>query len=370
MNLLDYVAWRGDLTFNQAPFNEIDNLIFTTFAYLEIGDVLPVKDSDEKVSIAHVMKDLWEKHDRDEYSIGLIFSDDLLDLADAMANCERFKNVMISHYINHIDLEHEKQFCAMTFHLEVRTAFVAFRGTDDTIVGWKEDFNMCFQTPVPSQKEAVNYIKWIMTKTKRKLRVGGHSKGGNLAIYGAAFSGIRARKRIIEIYNNDGPGFTQLVTEKEEYQMIQSMVQTFVPQSSIIGMLLEHEEEYYVVHSTGVGILQHNPFSWELCGTRFIYDKELSASSKLLDHSLREWIMSVDDTQKEEFVEGLFQVISQEEFTFVSEFSIGKISGFFKNYKHMDEATRKLLLSTVKVLFDATKKHAKDDLFLRVNKQN
>lgn len=368
MNLLDYVAWRGDLTFEQAPFNEIDNLIFTTFAYLEIGDVLPKEGSDEKVSISEVMKKLWECHNREEYSIGLIFSEDLLNLADAMANCERFKRVLISHYINHIDFEHEKQFCAMTFHLDDKTAFVAFRGTDDTIVGWKEDFNMSFQTPVPSQKEAVSYIKWIMTKTRKKLRVGGHSKGGNLAIYGSAFSGIRARKRIIEIYNNDGPGFTQAVTETEEYQMVQSIVQTFVPQSSIIGMLLEHEEEYYVVHSTGVGILQHNPFSWELCGTKFIYDDELSASSKLLDHSIREWILNMDDVQKAEFVEGLFQVISQEEFTFVSEFSISKLSGFFKNFKHMDEATRKLMLSTLKALFDTTRKQAKGDIFSKTNK--
>lgn len=367
-NLLDYIAWRGDLTFAQSEFNEVDNLILSMVSYIELTDVMPPEKSDERITIREASEKLFGLHDIDTLTIGVMFSHDIFEMFRQMGQSRRYAEAELSHYINHVDQVSEKQFSAITVHLHDGTAYVAYRGTDDTIVGWKEDFNMSFQTPVPSQMEAVAYLKWIMTKTRGNLRLGGHSKGGNLAVFAAAFGGVRARRRVTEIYNNDGPGFTRVVIAKEEYKEIKDKIHTFVPQSSIIGMLLEHEEEYRVVHSAKKGIMQHDPLSWQVLGTKFEYEEMLTKESRVFDASLKECIMQMDDKQKEAFVDGLFHIVTQEEYTKLSELSAKSLTGLVKSFGTMDEETRKILLTTISCFIKMIQKNTAEEIKTHKNK--
>lgn len=358
-NLFDYLEWRGDLTFAQSEFNKVDNLVLSVLSYVELTGIAPEEGCNEKITIKEAADYYFEFHDLKEDAPGLLLSNDFIKLFYIMARSKRFGSLQISHYVNHVDEAEEKQFSALTVYLGDRTAFIAFRGTDDTIVGWKEDFNMSFQTPVPSQTEAVSYLKMIMKQTRCKLRLGGHSKGGNLAVFATAFSGIRAQRRVIEIYNNDGPGFTRKIIETDEYKNIMEKIHTYVPQSSVIGMLLEHEESYQVVHSNQKGIFQHDPFSWEITGTEFVYEKNLTHESRVVDQTLKEWILSMDDAQKSEFVDALFGIFEDEEYTTLSELSIKSLGAMIKSYNNMAEETRHMLQKTIKLLIEQAKKNAK-----------
>ena len=188
-------------------------------------------------------------------------------LYPVLANSVRFGNLYISDFINKKDVEQEKQFSAITVHLPNDYIYVAFRGTDNTIVGWREDLNMCFSDTVPSQIDAVNYLNSIAKKYDNenlKIFVGGHSKGGNLAIYAAAFCDLKFQEKIVTVYNNDGPGFSENIVDTEEYRRILPKIQTFMPQTSIIGRLLNHKEKIIILESTQTGIMQHDLYSWQV----------------------------------------------------------------------------------------------------------
>jgi len=183
----------------------------------------------------------------------------------------------------------EKQFCAVTIFLNEDTAYIAFRGTDVTLVGWKEDFNMAFKSPVPSQEEAVRYVAEVAENFKGKLLLGGHSKGGNLAVYVYAKLNRQLKDRIIKVYSHDGPGFKENAIDTLELESSQKIVEKTVPQSSVIGMLLESQEQYSIVKSNRTGLLQHDPFSWVIEGDHFIFVERLTKNAKYMDKSLHNW---------------------------------------------------------------------------------
>ena len=174
-------------------------------------------------------------------------------------------------FVNKIEVENEKQFSAITIIMPDNTLYVSFRGTDNTIVGWKEDFNMSFKSHIASQISAKEYLNMIAELyPNKKIRVGGHSKGGNIAVYSAIFATPQIRDRIINVYNNDGPGFCEDILETQEYQEMINKVHTYIPQSSIIGRLMNHKEKYTIIESTQKGIMQHDLYSWQILGKEFI----------------------------------------------------------------------------------------------------
>lgn len=343
-NILDYVDWRGDISFKNSPFNEVDNLILSTISYVDLSEVMPKEESITKITIKEASEKLFELHDIEKLNAGVLIPHEVFELFKKIGQTNRFGNLELSYYVNHIDEVYEKQFSAVSVYLPDRTVFVSFRGTDDTIVGWKEDFNMCFQSPVPSQLEAVAYLKQTLKFTRRKIRLGGHSKGGNLAIYSAAFSGQRARKRVIAVYNNDGPGFVEEIANSEEVLEIKDKIYTFVPQSSVIGMLMSRKEDYQVVCSSEKGLMQHSPFSWQILGTKFIYKDELDSTSQLIDTSVKDWLSKLDNEEKREFIDSLFQVLTQEsDYNNLSDFSIKDLTKVVKGLGNTDEHTKKML---------------------------
>lgn len=352
-NILDYIEWRGDLSMSVDEFNDIDNLILSQLSYLNFEGIIPGEEGGSILLREAARKYLSDADETRTYT-GLLVSPQTVTLLKKAAESARFSGIKLSKYVNKINEEEQKQFSAVTCLLEDNTVYVAYRGTDDTIVGWKEDFNMSFISPVPSQTEAVEYLEKTQRRTYRKIRIGGHSKGGNLAVYASAFCNKNIQRRIIGIYNNDGPGFELSTIEKEGFRNIISVVKTIVPQSSIVGMLLEHEEDYVVIQSTQTGIFQHDAFSWQLVGRHFIELDSTDARSRRIDKAIKTWLNSLEKEEIERFVDELFNLITATGAKTLTDLTKDRgknIGALLKALSDMDETTHKNLAHILKKLF-------------------
>lgn len=359
-NICDYMKWRGDLTLQQSEFNEVDNLILSRFSYFPFDTLIK---EDETVTI----KELNQRFQKEDINKMTILWKDDVDLFPLMGNSKRFGDMLVSKYINKIDKEEEKQFAAITILMPDDTIYISYRGTDFTVVGWKEDLNMSFKSHVPSQKDSVKYLESIANMYPNQLRLGGHSKGGNLAVYAAVFADNKIKDRIINIYNNDGPGFNNEIIEMEEYKKIINKVHTFIPQSSIIGRLLFHEEDYTVIQSKQKGIMQHDLYSWKVIGNQFIHLKEFTNDSEIIDKTIKQWLIDVDAKQREEVIEILFDILSTIDIQNFSELKTNWFSNakkLLKTYKNIDKESKKMISKTLNELF----KIGRDNIFNTFNK--
>lgn len=304
-NMFDYLTWRGDLAFTQDAVNSVDALIFSTLSYIRYAGDL-VSDAKAVVTLKAAAEELFSR----EISESQYRSKTDLELLRAAADTLRFGNTRLCMYQDRLIPEQETQFAAMTFLLDDGTMFLAFRGTDYTLVGWKEDFNMSFRQVVPAQLLAAQYVREVGAEYFLPMRLGGHSKGGNLAVFAAARSSPILQKRILEVYNNDGPGFTNYLMGDPGYLAMVPRIKTFVPQSSVIGMLLEHEEPYSVIRSKSVGVMQHDPYTWEVVGRSFIPVPEITPSSVFLDATIKTWYANMTDQERNQLVDILYQILS------------------------------------------------------------
>lgn len=357
-NIIDYIKWRGDLSFNQSEFNEIDNLILARFSYFCLDGAIK---ENEKITI----KQAYENTEKIGIPEQKILQIEDKDLFPAMAKSKRFGKLYIIEYVNNVDEDEEKQFSAVTILLPDNTMYVAYRGTDNTLVGWKEDFNMCFSSNVPSQLAATQYLEKVSKLNKRKIRVGGHSKGGNLAIYAAVFANDSVKNRIINVYNNDGPGMSSDIIEKQEYKDMVNKIYTYVPQSSIIGRLLYHEEKYKVIESTQTGIMQHDLYSWQLEGKKFTYLEELTKESKVADKVIKGWLNGISPERRQEFVDILYQILITTNAQTLKEFSnnwLKNASICLKAYTTSNEEDKKIISDTLVKLFGITKNNLWDSM--------
>lgn len=304
-DLFDYLKWRGDLTFAQLPPTSVDALIFSALAYIRFGGETE-QDPDTPITLRDATDDFfllpdWEDRIRVKQDPTLLL---------AAASTTRFGSALLYRYRDIFLPEYETQFAAVTFLLDDGSAFIAFRGTDYSLIGWKEDFNMSFQEVVPAQRLALSYTTDIAKRCALPLRLGGHSKGGNLAVFAAVKSDPALRQRILDVYNNDGPGFREYLMEDAAYKEMVPRLHTFVPQSSVIGMLLEHEEPYTIIKSKQMGLLQHELYSWELDGPQFVLMEEISAQSHFLNLAIKSWLSEMSPSQRNEVVDALFTLLS------------------------------------------------------------
>lgn len=354
-NILDYIKWRGDLTLEQSDFNEIDNLILSEAAYFPFEEIM---EENEIVS----MKELRRRLSKNTIDQTKLLQKEDIDLLKLMAKSKRFEEMQVTKYVNKIEKEEEKQFSAITFLLPDETIYVAYRGTDVSIAGWKEDFNMSFKSHVPSQLDAVSYLQAIAQYYKQPIRVGGHSKGGNLAVYASIFVSEEIKKRIINIYNNDGPGFDEDITETQQYKQIIEKVHTYIPQDSVFGRLLNHEEKYTVVESNQKGILQHLTYSWQVLGKQFIYLKEVTNGSKFIDKTIKDWLKQTAPKEREQVIDIIFEIINTTEaetFLEIKEKWLTNGKKILTSYKNIKPESKKMVLNTISGIF----KIAKDNFF-------
>ncbi len=307
-DILDYITWRGDITFDYSPFNEVDSLIFSQLSYLDFTNIIP-----ENIKTKITVWQTWELFRESGKSgiPGILFNKKTQVLLPALANTKRFKDVNLSGFKRTIDEKKETQFQALTLSNIGKKRFaVVFTGTDDTLTGWKEDFNMSFIEAVPAQLQAVKYLKESADFFNGNIIICGHSKGGNLASYSAAFSEPKIRKRIERIYNNDGPGFTKKNLENGAFNETAEKTLHFIPSSSIVGTLLYSKEKPVIISSTENQIRQHDPFSWKIKCCSFEQEKSFSPEAELFDRTLKAWLHSRNETETKEFVTAFFNMLT------------------------------------------------------------
>ena len=265
----DYLRWRGDIPFSADPFNEVDNLVLCIVSYLNFRRFPELLTRNPKEAV--LLRDISQKLTEEDEQLGLSRLA-YIPVVQQAAQTERFADVRMFAFEDRSDEEAQMQFAAVSFLLPDKSVFIAFRGTDTTLVGWKEDFNMSFLESVPAQVRAAEYAAEILKLCRfHRIRIGGHSKGGNLAAWAGLHLPRRAYDRLLAVYNNDGPGFNRSMTELPEYKLLREKLHTFIPESSIVGVLLEHCEEYTVIASTARSVMQHEALSWCTERNHFIH---------------------------------------------------------------------------------------------------
>ena len=306
-NVFDYLYWRADVPLSVSPFNDVDNLVLSELIYTDFAGVVPGDGS--AVSLSEARDRFFSLHERAEIDARSEYSYTARApyLMDAMLEGERFRSLRLCCYEAVTDKEIAAQFAAATFLLPDGTAYVAFRGTDGTVVGWKEDLILSYRRDTPGQLRAAAYLRRAAALTDLPIRVGGHSKGGNLAVYAAANCGESIRNRLLTVWNNDGPGFRDELRALPDYQRIQPHCVSIVPDTSVIGMLLVCDCERRVVKSAASGLVQHDGFTWE-CGPTAFIPAELSRTGTYLEKTVDNWVARQDDATLRSLVDSLFTV--------------------------------------------------------------
>ena len=334
-NMVDYLAWRGDVPFEASPWNEIDGLLIATLSYLDFhGGKDPKGWTLEEMARI----DLLRQGTTNSFV-------NRKKAFEAMAAGDRFRTCRLHHAIALTDADIGMQFSALCLDLPDGTTCVAFRGTDNTLIGWREDFNMAYTTRVPAQEAAILYLGRAAALSKRPLRLVGHSKGGNLAVYAAAYAKKSVQNRIESIWSYDGPGMNRETSQTEEYLRIKDKIHSFVPQTSIIGMLMDYYEPYTVVHSTASGITQHDPMSWQIYGPRFETLPSIDQTAMVTRDTLHEWLQNSTPEQRASFVDALFGMAESTKATKMSELTSEKLKTLLTmvgNRKDVDPETRRV----------------------------
>lgn len=333
-NIMDYISWRGDLSFEQSQFNEVDNLILACFSYVNLDGISAVTKQ-KGIGLKKLTKEFMKLHTMKELEADKSFIRLAPFMMMEMAKSVRFGKCVVRNYVNDIVTEAEQQFAAMEIVLEDGTSYVSFRGTDDTIIGWKEDFNLSTGV-VPAQKRAIEYLQKISEHTDGMLRVGGHSKGGNLAIYGLVMC-KSAHEKILEIYSNDGPGFSREFQELPETKEMMPKIIRIIPEYSIIGTLLEHEKEPVIVASSSKGLLQHDAFSWEVQGPALVRRDSLNKTALRFIEILHKWIDGMDMEQKRLLIEDLFATLQASGYENLSEVQSGGLKSLAAMVKRVEK---------------------------------
>ena len=349
-NVMDYIDWRGDVPLSVSPFNEVDCLAFCLISFIDLGGILPERAADGVITLEQAVARYLEAHPEDEVSLGLIVPPQTRPLMRAMAASERFRHMKLRAFVDHIDENVQKQIAAMTVEPDDESIVVVFRGTDDTLVGWKENFNMSFLTAIPAQREAVAYLESVARDLPdRRILLGGHSKGGNLAIYAAIHASEDVKRRIVQVYSNDGPGYRREVVDSPEYQGMHDRIVNIIPQSSVVGRMLEHGERYTPVQSTATGLWQHDGFSWEVKGTAFVAAPSLTQDSEMIDRSLKKWIADKSDEQLEQVVDSMYRILTATNAKTLTELTRDR-NWFWQLMSSSDPQSRKTVFSALSQL--------------------
>ena len=304
-NIRGYLA-REFEGLDERPLGDVDSLVLSCLSYYRLPQEASRARTHEGMALGELFRAEWFE----PMTRGLWDPEGLVRLLAAAVASPRLRGLRVSDYEDDFSEAQEKQFSACTLRLPGGGAYVSFRGTDNTLVGWKEDFNMAFETGVPSQLAAVRYLERVAPSVDGPLYLGGHSKGGNLAVYAAARCPGELAARIERVFSHDGPGFTSEALADEAWRERAHLVSKTVPHSSVIGMLFERQEDYAVVESSTTALAQHDPFSWVVEGADFVRHEGLARGASFLDESLNQWIASMTHAEREGFVDALFSVFA------------------------------------------------------------
>ena len=344
-NVFSYLKWRGDLDFVSSPFNSVDNLIFCAISYLEFDSCLK---SNEIITL----KELYDRYIEVSESKNFVQKNSE-KLFSFISKSKRFKNISVARYERVNEPSLEKQFGAMTFLLPTNILVVVFCGTDASVVGWKEDFNLSYLDVIPAQIEAKNYLEEIMNHSKKDVIICGHSKGGNLAMYAAIFCEDKYKDRILQVYNNDGPGLSEDVFLLKEFSLIKEKIITFLPKSSIIGCIFSNDSLIKIIDSFQFGILEHDLFSWKVEGSELVFSDTLNQSTQNLVKQVNDYLNHMPKETKKMIINLVYDLLLVFKIENIDDFllKITDLPSFLKKYnlgiEHMD-----IVLKVLKLIFE------------------
>lgn len=313
-NVLSYINWRGDIDFKSRPFGEVDALVLSCFSYIDFKGIIP--EDNETITVKEASQRCFSESRKHEAN-GIRYQ----ELLKLMAQSARFGDAKLSNFI--FVLTDQTQFCALKIKLADNTNFIAFRGTDDSLVGWKEDFEISFKT-TPAQEAGATYLKEMLKQDEADYLLGGHSKGGNLAEFALFALPEEQRSRIKAVYTFDSPGLSKRVAE------IQPKIQRYVPEFSIIGRLFEPEEgsKATIVVSDRDKLAQHDPMSWEITGSHFITRKHRNPTARIYNQIINQWIEEASPAERESLTNDLFNALAAGGATNINELNKNGFGGF------------------------------------------
>ena len=360
-SIVTYIE-REQRTFTESPVNAVDSLVLSSLCYFNF-DKLVLKPElsmvccplDTHTSTPVLLTDILALCEVDWLTEGswLKGSEDTLRFIQAIRASRRYRNVSVAFFVDEISDAVDKQFSATTFFLHSTSgamAYIAFRGTDGTLTGWKEDFNLSYKPVIPSQCSALAYVSGVSSATQCPLILGGHSKGGNLAQYAALCTDEGTYQRIVAVYDHDGPSFLEDPSPRRTTADFDRKLHKLVPESSAFGMILERRDDYRVVQSSASAIFQHHPFSWIVDGDDFVYQEDLNASAQFFDEALDTWLRSKTPAERERFIQTIYDLIMQTNATSWAEFQTrlgANVATVMGAGSKLDSDTKQFLASTL-----------------------
>ncbi len=361
-NIIDYIKWRGDLSFSIETINVVDSLILSRLSYIDFDDIHDEGEELQEISQRYIGSET-------KMNPGILLKEGTKELLYEVSQSERFKVIVVKEFEYKLDEANQLQFSAVIFEIDKDSAYVAFRGTDDTLVGWKEDFNMTFMDVIPAQQEALAYLEKVIDEYDYcNIYVGGHSKGGNLAVYAASCLKEEFQPLVKAVYSNDGPGFKESIIESEGYKVMMDRIVALVPQSSVVGLMLQTHDKFRVVKSNQLGIMQHDCLSWEVLGKDFIYLPDLYNDAKIVNIAIKKMMEKISIEERIAFVTVLFDLLSVNDNKTLTDLSKGGIGNFLKissDYRNLDKKTKEAISEPLNLFLDEINKS-----FIEVNELN
>ncbi|MFM0881107.1 DUF2974 domain-containing protein [Streptococcus suis] len=353
-NLLNYIEDSQYDSFYDLPLNKLDILALTELSYLPFDKLVPTSFTENGIRLDHLAEHFEVTYQNDFPPFSMV-TKNRLALFALLAKSIRFKSIKAFGFVDDYQLDQEQQFAAISYRLDRQTVLTCFRGTDDTIIGWKEDFQMTYMDEIPAQRSASDYLEKIMSNPKENFYIAGHSKGGNLALYSASKQSSDLQERIVAVYPFDAPGLHKKHLESPGYQAIQDRIFPLIPQNSIVGMMLETPENAQIVQSNTIGLLQHITFSWEIEGTDFKSAPALTSDSLQTDQTLKAWTASLTDEELKDFFDLFFGIFIQagiERFSDITVNPLQKLQEMDRLRKELTPQEADMMDKLIRQLFD------------------
>lgn len=367
-----YLQTYGDFTFKEKPFNEVDNLIFSQLAYVDYAGIVGGMDSDFQVTLAEASALFWGLHSEEELEQEIAIAKKAAYLLRTCAGTKRFGSAALLRYVNNVNTKIDKQFSAINFYLEDDTVLIAFRGTDTSLTGVKESAMLSYMFPVPAQIEALYYFQETASLANRPVRVCGHSKGGNLAVFAAVSCSNSLKKKILGVYEDDAPGFPKQMLERYDYLEIKDRIYSLVPEGSVIGCLLEHNSSTKIVRSENEGLGQHQASSWVIQDDHFEYADSRDAMSLFIEKYIKQLMEDVGPENTEAVFETLFDFFEDSGITDYDSLKQLNITNFLRaitSVKGITDQERRLIEQTAKLaISDLSRMFYKEKIESRLKK--
>ena len=365
-NMLDYIKEFGHVSFEERAFSEIDALVLTELEYLPLEKVVPSDENGENFVTVKEIAEYMQEHKQELFDENpMMITEERHEVSQVIADAPRFQSLKFFGVVSVWDKDTTKQFAAVTVEVEPSVRLVVFRGTDETLIGWKEDFLMTYSPLVAAQTDAKEYLAKQASLWGGDLMISGHSKGGNLAIYAAATQEEDVQLRIVDIFCFDSPGLYRSVLETKGYQNIVPLAMRYIPQDSLVGLMLESEVPYVIVKSNATGAMQHSAMTWEIEDGQFIKMEKLTKNSQLNDQTFKKWTESVSDEELELFWNVFFELLFSVGIDTVNDLYgqfMHYVQEFLKAAGNMDEEKRELLTRIALLLVSTRFEVWKDSL--------